>query len=126
MTTEGIIKLAFDLGNALADSDEVTTLKVLQSKVTSDRTAYDLIMRYQDAKSKLENKYNDGLLVTKAEEDHINILEQQLNANAAIQELMIAQEKFDNLMQAVYFAMNQAISGGCSSGCDSCGGSCHQ
>ncbi|MGR6835800.1 YlbF family regulator [Syntrophomonas erecta] len=126
MTTEEIIKLAFDLGNALADSDEVTTLKVLQSKVTSDRTAYDLIMRYQEAKSKLENKYNDGLLVTKAEEDHINILEQQLNANAAIQELMIAQEKFDNLMQAVYFAMNQAISGGCSSGCDSCGGSCHQ
>lgn len=128
MTTEEIIRLAFDLGSAVAESDEVQRLKILQVKLTEDRDAYDLIMRYQDAKSKLDHKYQDGLLVTKAEEDHINILEQQLNANSIIAELVQAQESFDNLMQAVYFAMNQSIAGSdsCSSGCDSCGGSCHQ
>lgn len=127
MTNEEIIRLAFELGSAVAESDEVDRLKALQMKLTQDSNAYDLLMRYQDAKTKLDNKFQDGLLVTKAEEDHLNILEQQLTANSVINELVQAQESFDNLMQGVYFAMNQAISGsgGCSSDCcDSCGGSC--
>lgn len=128
MTTEEIIRLAFELGTALAESDEVDRLKALQMQLTQDSNAYDLLMRYQDAKAKLDNKFQDGLLVTKAEEDHLSILEQQLTANAVISELIAAQEKFDNLMQAVYFAMNQAIatgSGSCGSGgCEGCGGGC--
>ena len=128
MTNEEIIRLAFELVSAVAESDEVDRLKALQMKLTQDSNAYDLLMKYQDAKSKLDNKFQDGLLVTKAEEDHLNILEQQLTANSVINELVQAQESFDNLMQGVYFAMNQAISGsggGCSSDCcDSCGGGC--
>ena len=127
MTTEEIIRLAFELGSAVAESDEVDRLKALQMKLTQDSTAYDLLMRYQDAKNKLDNKFHDGLLVTKAEEDHLNILEQQLTANSVIAELVQAQESFDNLMQGVYFAMNQAIAGAgsCSSDCcDSCRGGC--
>jgi cell fate (sporulation/competence/biofilm development) regulator YlbF (YheA/YmcA/DUF963 family) len=127
LTTEEIIRLAFELGNAVAESDEVDRLKALQMKLVQDSNAYDLLIKYQDAKSQLEHKFQDGLLVTKAEEDHLSILEQQLTANSTINELIQAQEKFDNLMQAVYFAMNQAISGSgsCSTdSCDSCGGGC--
>lgn len=126
MATEDIIKLAFELGNAIAQSEEIANLKVMQAKLSEDPDAYGLIMRYQDAQSKLENKLQEGLLVTPAEESHIDIMEQQINSNPLIQELIQIQEKFDNLMQGVYFAMNQAISGGegCSSGCDSCGGGC--
>lgn len=126
LTTEGIIKLAFELGNSIAQSDEISALKDLQQKLTEDQAAYDLIMRYQDARMKLENKKNSGLIVPTTEEDHIAILEQQLSTNELIKDMMVAQEKFDNLMQAVYFALNQAISGGddCSDGCGSCGGSC--
>lgn len=128
MTNEEIIRMAFELGIAVAESDEVDRLKALQMKISEDQAAYDLIMKYQDAKNQLEHKHQDGLLITKAEEDHLSILEQQLNANMVVHELIEAQEKFDNLMQAVYFAMNQAITGGnsCSSGCDSCGGDCSQ
>lgn len=125
MNTEGIIKLAMELGNAVAGSEEIEQLKQIQSKVTQDPVAYDLIMKYQDARTKADNAANSGLIVGKSEEDHLNILEQQLNSNAFIKELMEAQEKFDNLMQGVYFAMNQAISGGgCSGGCDSCSSNC--
>ena len=127
LTTEEIIRLAFELGNAVAESDEVDRLKALQMKLVQDSNAYDLLIKYQDAKSQLEHKFQDGLLVTKAEEDHLSILEQQLTANSTINELIQAQEKFDNLMQAVYFSMNQAISGtgSCSpDSCDSCGGGC--
>jgi cell fate (sporulation/competence/biofilm development) regulator YlbF (YheA/YmcA/DUF963 family) len=124
LNSEEIIKMAFELGNAVAQSDEIEEVKALQDKVTEDKVAYDLIMNYQEAKTKMDNKLKDGLLIPKPEEDHLSILEQQLNNNAMIKELMIAQEKFNNLMQAVYFAMNQAMSGGCSAGCDSCGGGC--
>jgi cell fate (sporulation/competence/biofilm development) regulator YlbF (YheA/YmcA/DUF963 family) len=125
LTSEEIIKMAFELGNAVAQSEEIEELKASQTRVTQDHTAYDLIMSYQDAKSKMENKLQDGLSLGQAEQANLKNLEQELKSNSIINELMAAQEKFDNLMQAVYFAMNQALSGGCSSGCDSCGGSCN-
>lgn len=127
MTNEEIIKLAFELGNAIAQSEEIDNLKAMQVKLTDDQDAYSLIMRYQDAQTKMENKIQDGLSVTAGEENLIDIMEQQINANPLIQELIQVQEKFDNLMQGVYFAMNQAISGGgsCEAGCESCGGSCN-
>ncbi|MDD2510364.1 MAG: YlbF family regulator [Syntrophomonas sp.] len=125
MTSEEIIKMAFELGNAVAQSEEIEGLKASQARVTQDHIAYDLIMSYQDAKSKMENKLQDGLSIGQAEQANLKNLEQELKSNSIINELMAAQEKFDNLMQAVYFAMNQALSGGCSSGCDSCGGSCN-
>jgi cell fate (sporulation/competence/biofilm development) regulator YlbF (YheA/YmcA/DUF963 family) len=128
LTNEEIIKMAYDLGNAVASSSEIEDLKRLQAAVTQDKVAYDIIMNYQEARSHADNASNSGLITGKSEEDHLNILEQQLNSNPLIKELMEAQEKFDNLMQGVYFAMNQAISGGaggCSGGsCDSCGSSC--
>ena len=36
MTTEEIIRLAFELGSAVAESDEVDRLKALQMKLTQD------------------------------------------------------------------------------------------
>lgn len=124
MNTDEIIKMAFDLGAAIAVSDEIEQLKTAQEKVSADQKAYELIMNYQDAKTKSDNKLRDGMQLSKIEEDHLNILQQQLNSNAMVMELIKTQEKFDNLMQAIYFAMNQALSGGCSSDCSSCGGSC--
>ncbi|HWQ75931.1 MAG TPA: YlbF family regulator [Syntrophomonas sp.] len=126
MTTEEIIRMAFELGNAISQSKEVDELKEMQSKLSADTASYDLIVRYQEAQTQMENKLRDGMAVTPAEENHIEIMEQEINNNALIQELINVQEKFDNLMQGVYFALNQAISGNdsCSSGCESCGGGC--
>lgn len=126
MTTEEIIKMAFELGNAIAQSKEVDALREMQVKLSEDSAAYGLIMRYQEAQTQMENKLQDGMNVTQQEEENIEVIEQEINKNPLIQELISVQEKFDNLMQGVYFALNQAISGGdtCSSGCDSCGGGC--
>lgn len=130
MNSDQIIKMAFDLGNAVANSKEIEDLKAKQAAVTENKEAYDLIMRYQDTRTRIENKNNgnnSGIILGKSDSDDdlLAILEQQINNNALIQELMDAQQKFDNLMQGVYFAMNQAISGGgCSGGCDSCDSGC--
>ena len=124
MNTEEIIKVAFELGNAIAQSEEMISLKNQQAELMDKKEAYDLIMRYQDVKTSMDHKLMDGLLVTQQEEAHLDILEQQVSNHPDIQILLAAQEKLENLMQAVYFAINQAVTGGCSSGCDSCGGSC--
>lgn len=124
MTSEEIITLAFELGSAVAQSAEIEGLKASQARVTQDHIAYELIMSYQDVKTKMENKLHDGLSIGQAEQNNLKELEQELKNNSIISEMMAAQEKFDNLMQAVYFAMNQALSGGCAGGCDSCGSTC--
>lgn len=127
MSSETIIRLAFELGDSIAHSEEIAALKAVQEKLVANGEAYDLIMRYQDARMRAEQKKNSGLILPQQEENHLAILEQQLNSNQLVQELLLAQEKFDNLMQAVYFAMNQAIAGGgCSEGCSSCGGDCSE
>ena len=124
MQTEEIIHLALELGNAIAESEEAAELRAIQLKLADDPVAYELIVKYQDAREKLENKIEDGLSITKAEEDHLDILEQQLNANTMVLDLIQAQDKFNNLMQAIFFTINQSVSGGCASGCDSCDGMC--
>lgn len=126
MTTEEIIKMAFELGNAIAQTKEVDALRDMQIRLSEDVDAYGLIMRYQEAQTQMENKLQDGINVTQQEESNIAAMEEEINNNALIQELISVQENFDNLMQGVYFALNQAISGSdnCSSGCDSCGGGC--
>lgn len=124
MQTEEIIHLALELGNAIAESAEAAELRAIQLKLADDPEAYELIVRYQDAREKIENKIEDGLDISKTEEDHLDILEQQLNANGMVLELIQAQENFNNLMQAIFFTINQAVSGGCANGCDSCDGMC--
>lgn len=125
MNTEDIIKIAFELGNAIAQSEEMTNLKTQQAELMGKKEAYELIMRYQEAKTKIDHKLMDGLIVTQQEENHLDIMEQQISTHPDIQNLLAVQEQLENLMQAVYFAINQAVSGDCSSGCDSCGGNCH-
>lgn len=125
MNTEGIIKIAFELGNAIAQSDEMVNLKNQQADLMSKKEAYELIMRYQEAKTQIDHKMMDGITVTQQEENHLDIMEQQISTHPDIQNLLAAQEQLENLMQAVYFAINQAVSGDCTSDCDSCGGHCH-
>ncbi len=125
MNTDEIIKMAFELGSAISQSAEIDALKAMQVRLGEDPEASELIMRYQEARDKADHKLKDGLLVTPNEENHLEVLQQQLSSNPIVQELIQVQEKFNNLMQGVYFALNQAISEQeCSSDCSSCGGSC--
>ena len=125
MTTEKIIQMAFELGNTIAQSEEMDSLQEMQIKLSEDSEASALVTYYQEARTKIENKMRDGLQIMPAEEKDLEALEQQLHSNPTVKELIQVQEKFNNLMQSVYFAMNQAMSGeSCSSDCSSCGGSC--
>lgn len=125
MNTEEIIKKAFELGDAIAQSKEVASLQAMQAKLSEDQEASLLINQYQRVRTQLENKVQDGLQVMPAEEKNLENLQEQLNNNQMVKELIQVQEQFNALMQSVYFAINQSITGeSCSSDCSSCGGSC--
>lgn len=125
MTKEEIVRMAFDLGTAISQSDEMGKILEMQTKIQDDPDAYALLMRFQEARIQAENKMKEGMELTDSEKNHLTILDQQLNNNPIISQMMGVQEQFDNLMQGVYTAMNQAISGAasCSSGgCEGCSG----
>lgn len=111
-----------ELGSSIAASDELLEVKNLQQQLQEDETALGLVMRYQDARQTMENRQKQGQIIGPNDENHLNILEQQLQGNVLVKQVMQAQEQFNNLMQAVYFAMNQSLSGSCNP--SSCGGSC--
>jgi cell fate (sporulation/competence/biofilm development) regulator YlbF (YheA/YmcA/DUF963 family) len=129
LTHEEIIKMAFELGSAVHDSDAMRDLQAIQQKITADQNTYAMIMKFQEAQGKLEMQYNEGKPIAPEQENYVKGLEEELNALPVVKELMTIQGVFDNLMQSIYYAINQSISGqsesSCSSGsCGTCGCGC--
>ena len=126
MKTEEIIKIAYQLGQAIADSKQIAAIKKTQQEIYLDISANDLIMRYQEAKDSLEKKAIQGLPLSPQEENLMNSLEDQMNSHRLIKEFVLAQENFNSLMQSVYFALNKSIAADKgSTACTTCHGSCN-
>ncbi|MGE5371106.1 MAG: YlbF family regulator [Solirubrobacterales bacterium] len=128
MKREEIIRMAIELGNVVAQSDEMKRFKERQELVMKDPAAFEIINRYQDARAAVLQSLEEGNELTDAEQEQLDQMESELSKNELVRSLIEGQESVDNLMNAVYFAINQAINGpgsGCSSdGCSGCGGSC--
>lgn len=124
MTKEEIIRQAMLLGDAIASSEELAGLRQAQQEVSSDMASYQMIVKYQQARASADSKLRQGLSLSPEEENELTDLEKMIRENEKVQNLIKRQEEFDNLMQSVYFIMNQAITGpsctGSCSGCSSC------
>lgn len=125
MNKEEIIRQAMQLGDAIASSEELQDLKQAQDAVTADPVAYQVIMHFQQVRNNADNKMRQGLALSQEEESALEQAEKSIKDDLKVQALIEAQDSFDNIMQSVYFVINQAISGpSCGSGCESCGGHC--
>ncbi len=125
MSTDRIIQIAMELGLAIAESEQVHTLKGIQTQVLENTEAAALLDSYQEARTQLEHKVQDGLQIVPAEEENLEALQQQLNDNPLIRDLATAQQNLNNLMESVYFVINQAVfNDECEADCSTCGGSC--
>ncbi len=125
MSTENIIRKAMELGNAIALSDQVITLRDTQNRVLEDPQASSLLNGFQELRSQMENKARDGLQIIAAEEEKLEAMQQEINSLPLIKELIEAQEHYNNLMDSIFFVINQAVSGEeCSADCSTCGGNC--
>jgi cell fate (sporulation/competence/biofilm development) regulator YlbF (YheA/YmcA/DUF963 family) len=124
-TKDEILEMAFALGKAIAETAEMEALREMQIRLNNDKEASGLVQAYQEARSQLENKRQDGLEILPGEVNHLQLLHQELNGNKLVAELIQIQESINNLMQGVYFSINQSMAGEeCASDCESCGGSC--
>lgn len=121
-----IISMAFHLGTTISESEEYQGFQETQSKVMRDADAVALLQKFQEARNKAVEKMEAGQELPDEEQNYLHELEEGMYNNPLIKELLDAQEKFSNLMNGIYFAIDQAINGGagCGGGCDTCGESC--
>ncbi|NMC27718.1 MAG: hypothetical protein GYA42_06170, partial [Syntrophomonadaceae bacterium] len=71
MEKEQILTMAFELGAAIARSEQMGILRDMQDRVSSDAGAAGLIMNYQDTIQQMDNKRRDGLDILPAEISHL-------------------------------------------------------
>lgn len=126
MTRDEIIQKAFELGTIIAESQEMQNFRKMQAEVILDAEAYTLVVRFQQARDEAAGQLEDEIPLTAEQEAYLEQLEKELQANTRVQELLKAQEVITNLLNAVYFAIDQAVNGvSCGeSDCQSCGGGC--
>lgn len=104
----------------IADSKEKQAMDSLQEEIKEDGEAFNLLVRFQDFKGQIEVKRASGQELDENDQKQMRVMQQELGSNRLIQEFGAQKEGFDNLMNAVYFAMNQAIKDGNKSNCGDC------
>ncbi|MGE5396907.1 MAG: YlbF family regulator [Chitinophagales bacterium] len=127
MNRDDILKMAFQLGESIGECEEMQLFQESQANVIKDAEAYGLIMRYQETKMKFTEQVRQGDMLTEEQEKELDGIENEMQNHPLVGNMLMAQEKVNNLMNAVYFSINQALQGpsSCSSGsCEGCGGGC--
>ncbi|MGI6513488.1 MAG: YlbF family regulator [Syntrophomonadaceae bacterium] len=121
-----IISMAYHLGTTISECEEYQNFQESQSKVMRDADAVALLQEFQEARDQAVKKMEAGQEIPDEEQKYLHDLEEKMYNNPLIKGLFDAHEKFNNLMNGVYFALDQAISGnpGCGGGCGDCGSSC--
>ncbi len=121
-----IISLAFALGQNIAESDELAVLRAKQAEVMEDADSFKLLQAFEELRSAAVDKMQNNEELTEDEQAKLHAMEDEMFANEKIKHLYDLQETFNNMMNAVYYAIDQAVSGGsgCGGGCDSCGSGC--
>lgn len=126
MEKEAIISLAFALGQHISESDELTNFKAKQAEVMQDSEAFRLLKEFDEARSAAIQKMESDEQLSEEEQQKLTQLENAMFANDNLSSLFSLQEKFNNMMTAVYYAIDQAVNGGsgCGGECGSCGSGC--
>ncbi|MGE5416954.1 MAG: YlbF family regulator [Acidobacteriota bacterium] len=126
MTRDEIIRKAFELGATIADSEEMQVFRQMQAEVMKDAEAYSLVQRYQEAREQAAEMMEQEVIIPIEDEEYLSHLEEELQNNPIVKDLLVAQDSVTNLLNAVYFAIDQAVNGPSCEGedCSSCGGSC--
>ncbi|HHW02762.1 MAG TPA: YlbF family regulator [Thermoanaerobacterales bacterium] len=113
-----ILKMAKQLGEAIAGSKEMRELKKAEATLMVDREAKDLYQKYREAKFK---KLRAELLYKDSPSDIAEIEDRALK-NPLIKRLISCQESFSRLIKNVNAVMafaieNAPLDGGCFKGC---------
>ena len=128
-----IMEMARELGQAIAESPQMTRVKETEAAQAADAEAQKLVGEYNDIRTQLSHKAQNEKLTGEALDAVRNELEAEFNkllTNDKINAFVTAQQEFEAVMGQInniisFYVNGQQQSGGCSAdGCASCSG-CH-
>ncbi len=125
-----IIEKARELGQMIADSDEIKALKGAEELQLADPAAQELMMEYANAREQAAKKAQDPNTTKESFEQIQNDMEkafQKLMTNDNIKRYVEANNAFKMLIDQVnaiiaYYVKGEEQQGGCSGNCTSCQG----
>lgn len=125
-----IIEKARELGQMLADSDEMKALKGAEEMQLADPDAQELMMEYANKRDEISAKASDPNMTKEGFEEIQKEMEaafQKLMTNANIKRYIEANKEFKTLIDQVnaiiaYYVKGEEQSGSCSGNCSCCGG----
>jgi len=125
-----IIEKARELGQMLADSDEIKALKGAEELQLADPKAQELMMEYANVREAAATKAQDPEMTKEGFEEiqkEMELAFQKLMTNDNIKRYIEANNAFKTLIDQVnaiiaYYVKGEEQQGGCSGNCSSCGG----
>lgn len=125
-----IIEKARELGQMIADSDEMKALKGAEEMQLADPDAQELMMEYANKRDEISARASDPNMTKEGFEEIQKEMEaafQKLMTNANIKRYIEANKEFKTLIDQVnaiiaYYVKGEEQSGSCSGNCSSCGG----
>ncbi len=129
---EEILAKAHELGELLAESEELKRYQEMELSFVSDEEAQKKVRQYDEKSAALaEDMRKGGMTPEKLEEYRKRMNENmaELTENATAKEYLEAKSAFGQLINQVnniigYHIRGEEESGGCGGNCSSCGG-CH-
>ncbi len=133
---EEIIKLAQELGQAIADSEEIKFFREMEKIYYEDKTAQAVMQEYEDTRAKMTVKAKETGMTPESlalfQTEMKNSMD-KLMANKTVKEYLEAKSNFNDIIKRVNAIISFCIQGeeqelaqegGCTGNCGSCGG-CH-
>ncbi len=124
-----IMDKARELGELLAQSDELVVLKAAETTMVNDAEAQIIVQEFRETRDNLLAKQEAHEDLTPAEEARVKEVEGKMENNPAIRAYLTAQDRLEQLLNRVHATINQSMVGGEDDGCSpdscsSCSGGC--
>lgn len=106
---EDIIKLARDLGNAIADSKEAKDLRQAKDALNAEEGLRDTLVQYQTQAAKMQQLEAENKIIEVEDKKTLRDLHEKLTGNETFKKFTAAQVNYVDLMNKVTQTIQQEL-----------------
>lgn len=123
-----ILEKAYELGQEIAASDELTNMKNAESLMMQNEEASKIIQEFNEKQKEYLMLQQQGQQLTDSQKKEVADMEKRMLDNPLIYSFFKAQQDFEKVLEEINNIIARSISGqpnSCSDDCcSSCGGGC--
>jgi cell fate (sporulation/competence/biofilm development) regulator YlbF (YheA/YmcA/DUF963 family) len=123
-----ILEKAYELGQEIAESQELAAMKDAELNMMQDAEAQKIIQEFNEKQKTFMMLQQQGQQLTESQKQEVEDLEKRMLDNPLIYDFFKAQQNFEKVLEEINKIISQAISGqhaSCSDDCcTTCGGGC--